>query len=501
MGKNAIKLIHGTALKTHTRPATFSYIMTSALVITLTFLSEGVYAYTRFNTTCTVPKTFVNYVSSPDSRGTLDILWSCLFTILACTWTIQHLNIPEQRDRSRERKDGVYWVWYDFKWWVKGFWTNLKWMVFTIVAPEIILGKAIGDLYAAWDLKKEMKKVDHEVEWGLSHGFFAFMGGFRVVVRDDGNELDDEQKQPQTRVSENPQNENSRPGPDSALDDVVGSYVLLPDMFLDLRKKGDIPRLPNITKEEIHDKSKANIFVKALAVIQVFWMCVQVIVRHTRGLAISQLELVVTAFSVCAILTYLFLIPKPQGVQVPMRPIRLSPSVFTSAKYPIISPLREMVMPNIENWSGSLNEDYKRRSRVPNDFAHGRDELLVLYPFGMTIGGIIFGAIHVAGWNLHFPTPVEQKLWRIASILATSLLPLALFPVLFITTLVYFEAKRAVSVVSGTGGIVVQWWGLVFGWFYIIVRLFLFVETFRTLAFLPPDAFVATWVSNIPYVG
>ncbi len=55
---------------------------------------------------CTLPPTTPNFVSEPDFRGTLGTLWRCLFTILACTWTIQHLNIPEQRDRSVEKTDG-----------------------------------------------------------------------------------------------------------------------------------------------------------------------------------------------------------------------------------------------------------------------------------------------------------------------------------------------------------------------------------------------------------
>lgn len=37
----------------------------------------------------------------PDMSSTqtvFDILWLCLFTIFACTWTMQHLNVPEQRE-------------------------------------------------------------------------------------------------------------------------------------------------------------------------------------------------------------------------------------------------------------------------------------------------------------------------------------------------------------------------------------------------------------------
>ena len=92
----------------------------------------------------------INFVSGPDTRGTLDILWSCLFTIIACTWTIQHLNIPEQRwDRDPGWKG-------DLEWQLKGTWTSLKWMVVTMVAPEILIETAWEDLFFARDDLRKM---------------------------------------------------------------------------------------------------------------------------------------------------------------------------------------------------------------------------------------------------------------------------------------------------------------------------------------------------------
>ena len=108
-------------------------------------LARHARGYSNFQPTCTTPETPVNFVASAGVRGTFDILWSCVFTILACTWTIQHLNIPEQRDRSKEtsKRRGAP-VWYDAVWAIKRFWTGFKWMIATILAPEMILGKASG---------------------------------------------------------------------------------------------------------------------------------------------------------------------------------------------------------------------------------------------------------------------------------------------------------------------------------------------------------------------
>ncbi|KAG7041283.1 Major facilitator superfamily domain general substrate transporter protein [Colletotrichum scovillei] len=34
----------------------------------------------------------VGWVAGPETRGTLTLVWSCVITIFACTWTVLHLN-------------------------------------------------------------------------------------------------------------------------------------------------------------------------------------------------------------------------------------------------------------------------------------------------------------------------------------------------------------------------------------------------------------------------
>jgi len=60
-------------------------------------------------------------------------------------------------------------------------------MLLTIVAPEFILGKAIGEFVTAWNLREAMAPyaVLDGVNWELSHGFFADMGGFTWRREDD----------------------------------------------------------------------------------------------------------------------------------------------------------------------------------------------------------------------------------------------------------------------------------------------------------------------------
>jgi hypothetical protein len=134
------------------------------------------HAYTTFDITCTLPSAPANFVSSPNARGTLDILWSCLFTIIACTWTVQHLNVPEQREGGDPSFFG------DIKWILRSAWTSTKWMLATMLAPELLLAKSWGDRQdARYDLN-ELKSFASEdgVPWTMTHCLFANMGGFVI---------------------------------------------------------------------------------------------------------------------------------------------------------------------------------------------------------------------------------------------------------------------------------------------------------------------------------
>ncbi|MCJ1354950.1 MAG: hypothetical protein MMC33_004940 [Icmadophila ericetorum] len=134
------------------------------------------HAYTTFESDCTIPGKKVNFVASSGTRGTLGILWSAAFTIFACTWTIQHLNVPEQRQGRDPGTVG------DMKWKLKGLWTTAKWMLLTMVAPEVVLVKAYADFLNARKIITRMMEfvVADNVPWTLTHSLFANMGGFAI---------------------------------------------------------------------------------------------------------------------------------------------------------------------------------------------------------------------------------------------------------------------------------------------------------------------------------
>ena len=371
-------------------------------------------------------------------------------------------------------------------------------MIATILAPELILGKAIGDLKVARDLTQRLRERAEEegVEWDLVHSFFLLMGGFHVV-RVDGSE--DDITAPISKDRESP---NAQPGRDSAarqsvthtphpprlntererLANLPGIVVLTPRRAMQLLWCNLLPRLPNIRADEIKDKSKSSLFVKVVAAVQVAWVTAQVVVRTTRGLPVSQLELVVAAFSACAVLTYLVLIPKPQGVEVAGAPIPIQSSqweeVLGVCRYDFSGfHLRTIFLPGVPVES-LLALSHEGHATIPNDLIAVLWHHHTLgYAVGISTGGILFGAIHVAGWNFEFPTTLEQTIWRVSSVLILALLPLSLFPIFL------HNIGRDFHLHDGDQKRVriTQLLALICGIAYTVARLALLVVTFRSL--------------------
>jgi hypothetical protein len=75
--------------------------------------------------------------------------------------------------------------------------------------------------------------------------------------------------------------------------------------------------VPNLSKAEIKDKSKANGLGKLLVCCQASWFIIQSLARVCRGVPISLLELNTVAHSLCALLIYLLWWDKPLDIGEP----------------------------------------------------------------------------------------------------------------------------------------------------------------------------------------
>ena len=420
--------------------------------------SQVAQAYTTFEPECTNPKEAVNFVSSPPTRGTLDILWSSLFTIFACTWTVLHLNVPEQRD---DRDPGVR---GDIKWKMKAFWGKAKWMLTTVVAPEFLLYFGTSRLLNSREQHPKIKAFADadQVPWTLVHTTFADMGGFVVRGMSDrvGKDLSGSEMSA-TPVRSQVTNE---------------WYILDLDTILKLRSGGHIT-LPSIPKAEIDDHSKGDIFTKGIAAAQIIWTISGTITRAIRGLAISQLEISVIAFAVCALLIYACYWSSPKDVSVPI--------TFLQWEGPIPIKIAEVIRidgsPNIRIDKTAFSNDTARKPKSDLDF------------FTLLLGVLFFGGPHLLAWNFAFPTPVERTIWRAASLYCS------MFGIILV--MIYLIGKLFPSISEKQLDNVMAFLAVPTMATYALARLFLIAEMFRTLFFLPPSAYIATWTANAPMFG
>lgn len=101
---------------------------------TLQHAPENATTNTVANTKPGIASKTVGWQENSSRRGTMDILQSSLFTILICTWTVQHLNIPTPSDSKRRRLFRKIW-----------------WMLITVLVPEFLLVHVIMERKMAFE--------------------------------------------------------------------------------------------------------------------------------------------------------------------------------------------------------------------------------------------------------------------------------------------------------------------------------------------------------------
>ncbi|KAJ5809556.1 uncharacterized protein N7503_001774 [Penicillium pulvis] len=511
-------------------------MLTLAILLCLPILTE---AFTSFKTNCTLPSNSaqVNYVSSPDIRGTLNIAWSCVFTIIACTWTVQNPNAPWQREHYSTGRRG----WW--KWTMTKYAGLVGWFFTTIVAPEWLLMKYLGDYLEARKYVRDCQKYAEEdkVQWTASHYHFARMGAFvmRTHIENRRPQSCDRSVQTEATASEGDVggiSQNPSPSPpqhdegglpsvqdpppfpaqtgkekvrgqaNQDIDTEKGRgthgqttekpnpYFLQPYDILTLRQKGVLTHLPRITQQEIQDRSKADGLMRAITVAQILWLCIQVIGRAAEDLSVTQLELATVAFAICAVFMYVFSWDKTKGVQIPVTILQVHDDG---------EEVHALLKKEVKEDDPLSHPDQQERERnlgwiVPNSLSSH---------WGLVIVGIVFGTVHLAAWNLTFPTQIERVLWRAASIYCSGFPPCFVFLNYLSMALLFFEIKainKGHSRTVKTLFLLVLLTNLVHclsTLAYVVARLYLLVEMFRTLAYQPSDAYMGTWAVNIPYIS
>ncbi|KAJ3456263.1 hypothetical protein MRS44_016286 [Fusarium solani] len=223
----------------------------------------------------------------PNVRGTMDILQSCLLTLVACIYTALHLNVPEKT------------AWYQI------LWSKTQWVALTLFAPEIVLYMAADQLQRAWALRRKLRNlqsrsdtVDKSFNFDLKYAFFVVMLGVHIDVEEILS-LPDLDPSAYTRFA-------NMPSPRTA--------SISPRGLIRLAEKG---HWLYISRKRIDDKSKADYIQKALVLTQILWMVTQCVTRYMNDLPLTLLEIHTVVHVICAVFLYACWFQKPLNVQEP----------------------------------------------------------------------------------------------------------------------------------------------------------------------------------------
>ncbi|KAI0888352.1 uncharacterized protein GGS22DRAFT_198125 [Annulohypoxylon maeteangense] len=421
-------------------------------------------------------KQLVGWVDSPNVRGTIDIIWSCVLVLVTSLWTVIHLNLPAKDDR-----------------WIRVIARKLRWGFMAILGPDLLTLIAANQWESARRSVAQIKDLAGSKEWTLKHAFYADSGGFHL------------------QPAEGP----SFPINASTLHFLVSRQYI---------------KLPEISSEEIWDKSKADVFAKSFTLLQTGWIAIQSIARAIQGLSISPMELFTLAFLVSTASSYFFWWHKPQDVKIP---------IVIECKYSIATILAENGVLDTRyantplDFVANSTRFYERRRTFQNFDLERRgqdqsadriplqripdDDFLLSLPFSLVyliaIPAVIHSSIHLAGWNFAYPTPTEKLLWRISSVVlaagssinvgVTRILAVLGYEGEYNLALVWVNTNRRQAgdssnrVFSAFADTFLTLSTLVL----VIVRCFIITEAIISLRKLPADAFeTPNWTNFIPHI-
>lgn len=263
------------------------------------------------------------WVDDPDGRGTFTIASSCVLTLSLCVYTAIHLNV-----RPHRRTELQSWI------------ETAKWVVFGILAPELVVFVAWRQYVSAMTLDRIVKRLQESDQgfgrsldqkhndakvafhvqllqtppnltllqersnaaspseyrlhnpWTRTHSFYANMGGFVFDLEEDCPTERDTFTAKHSRLTVTPR----------------GMALLARCGFL-----------PKISKEDILDKSKSDNLSKIISVVQALWMLAQIIGRLSADLPVTLLEVNTLAHIMCAMIIYILWWDKPKLINEPTR--------------------------------------------------------------------------------------------------------------------------------------------------------------------------------------
>ena len=429
----------------------------------------------------------------------MDLVETCILTLILCSWTAIHMDIPIQNQKQN--------------WTLK----RLQYTLAAILIPEWFLGIAFNELWESRLVCLELKKVElARAEQGVS------ADGNHTPTVQSLPKLNDTAISPENHshgnlethcTNDQAHNLNVFRGCIKKIGGLwyticeswrivfppelvhgfyteMGGFQLvsdlgegrdLPDGFEGrVTSKGAIELariglLPKVSLKLIEDQSKSDKLGKVLVCLQASWMIIQCIDRVAQSIPLTLLEVNTLVNATCAFFMYLLWFWKPQDVMVPME-IRVDDEMLKMLQDIGEAQQHPFMFADPKNYGLQINESGIIR---PGD----RQLIQLLMTWLMTT---LYGGVHLTVWKGHFPTNLERILW-ITSAISIMVMPFLAALLLFLLAMI--ENKHCEDLLLMLGLLL-----------YCCVRIYLFVECFASVRSLPLGSYNAIpWASFIPH--
>ncbi|RDW68775.1 uncharacterized protein DSM5745_08535 [Aspergillus mulundensis] len=397
------------------------------VILSVLYLSLSTLALAQ-NNTSDVER--VGWASSPDTRSTSEILFGCFSIFLVCSWKCVHLNLPsvEESEAGWHTTLAGWLPYWPTKPARRLIFRKVKWMLAIALAPEVGVALAAREFLRA----RKLQRFINLPTFTLSHGFFAYMGGFVIAIPDAAGQSLANRAKPSMK-----------------------NYYLSARGLEALLKLGIFEPsngwFPTVTEADIQDRSKSDPFTKAFAVVQCGWLVIQSIARAAQSLPLTELELATLAFIPCAFVMYAFWWYKPFDAQRPITLVCLNNHQAYQARLMIHcrekdaecyagmglewgdvgdSDATDIMLHRQQEQSRftELDYDLAREILVPGwEYGGARekqdDPVVVIF----YIAAATFSAIHTVAWTWEFSSDTSRTLWRVFSLMAVCSLLLNAF--------------------------------------------------------------------------
>lgn len=416
------------------------------------------------------------WVSQPNGRGTLDIIWSCLSTIIFCSWCVLCLNIPgpdEGEWRQLARK--------------------FKYLVLAIVFPELLLFSAFAQNSAARSSVERFEKLGFKT-WTLRHAFYANMGGIMLEA----------------------------PGYQAFPLNASQLCYLVEDKYVDFSEE-TVARI----QKDIRDK-KSNGFTRFITVFQVGWFVLQFLGRVAQGYAFTTFELSTIAFVACTLPTFECWRKKPADIQTPgivlIPKISIDVILYRAGECKSDQAYRKtpldfaddppLVVPGYHPilWRLGIGKD--RCTKIVNRLSNDRItplkcdridwsrwmqwSVVVAQVFRLWV--VAYGTVHLLAWHSFFPTNAERILWLTSSFSITFLLLAYMIGASSMAesgVLAWFKPPDRRQTPAAIHSVILYLGGTSI---YVLARLFLIAESLAGLRALPAAAYDSVVWQNFPHI-